>query len=167
MQVVERAVGRDTGRPDDGHAGPDLRLAGVPATALALTDARVRLTAWARTTGLQAEQVDCLVLAAYEAMANVVDHAYDDRGGIFDLHAGRHDSMVTVTISDYGRWKPAADGARTWRGRGLLIIERAAPEFELIQYDRGTTVCMSWPVRADAPAGERIAPDRAPDQPGV
>jgi anti-sigma regulatory factor (Ser/Thr protein kinase) len=54
--------------------------------------------------GDDAEQVDDLGLAAYEAMANVVDHAYDRPGGVFDLHACRSGDTVTVSVTDHGRW---------------------------------------------------------------
>jgi anti-sigma regulatory factor (Ser/Thr protein kinase) len=84
----------------------------------------------------------------YEAMANVVDHAYDRPGGVFDLHASSGDDVVTVSVTDHGRWKPPTDGARTGRGRGMLIIERASQQFELSRHALGTTLAMHWPVAA-------------------
>ncbi|MBB5891355.1 ATP-binding protein [Kutzneria kofuensis] len=140
-----------TSGDEAGHAGPDLRLTDVPAVATALTRARERLTSWARTAGLEELQIGDVTLATYEAMANVADHAYDQPGGVFDLHACRRDGVVTVTVTDHGRWK-SPGRPPGWRGRGLLIIERAAGQFELTPHARGTTVCMSWPVRADEPS---------------
>jgi anti-sigma regulatory factor (Ser/Thr protein kinase) len=124
---------------------PELRLTGVPATGTALPTARQKLTAWARAAGLPAEQVDDLALAAYEAMANVVDHAYDQPGGVFDLHACRQDDQLVVTVTDHGQFRPSRDGA-SLRGRGLLLIERIAAEFELIPLAVGTLVRMRWSV---------------------
>lgn len=136
----------DTGSPAGGRDLPDLLLTGVPAVGSALPAARRDLTVWASRAGLSTQQVDDLALAAYEAMANVVDHAYSEPGGVFELHARRHDNRVTVTVTDHGRFNaPLADG-RSVRGRGLLLIERAAPEFELVPLAAGTRVRMSWPV---------------------
>ena len=91
---------------------------------------------WARAAGLDATQIDDVALAAYEAMADVVDHAYDVPGGVFDLHACRQNGLVIVT--DHGRFKHPPDGARSLRGRGLLLIERAALEFEPAQHHTQT-----------------------------
>ena len=138
MQVV------DPVDPGGAHPLPELRLTGLPAVVDALGQARRQLVAWAGRSGLNDEQVDDLGLAAYEAMANVVDHAYDGPGGLFDLYACRRDDMVTVSVTDHGRWKPPTGGAQSWRGRGLQIIERVSQEFELCQHPRGTTLAMRW-----------------------
>ena len=127
----------------------NLWLTEVPATAAALTEAREQLTVWAGTAGLDDDQVDDVGLAAYEAMANVVDHAYDRPGGVFDLHACRRDDQVTVTVTDHGQWKSRERGRKSWRGRGLLIIERTTREFELSSRAGGTTVCMGWSILVD------------------
>jgi serine/threonine-protein kinase RsbW len=151
MHVVGSTSGDGDGA-DEVHAGADdladLRLMDVPAIGSALPQARHLLTAWARDAGLNASQVDDLALAAYEAMANVVDHAYDEAGGVFDLHACRQGGLVIVTVADHGQFKPPADGGRSLRGRGLLLIERAALEFELTPLAVGTRVRMTWPVPA-------------------
>ena len=69
---------------------------------------------------------------------------------MFDVHAFRHDDLVTVTVTDHGRWKPPVRGEQSWRGRSQLIIERVTREFELTPHARGTMVCMSWPIHAEA-----------------
>ena len=74
-----------------------------------------------------ADTADDLSLAVYEALANVVDHAYDSlppaaRPGSMRLQAiagrplgtGRD---IVVTIVDEGCWRPMTDPG--WRGRGL------------------------------------------------
>jgi serine/threonine-protein kinase RsbW len=144
--VATSAPGDDVDRPPDTHVVPDLRRTDMPTTATALAEARAQLAAWAGTAGLDAEQIEDVALAAYEAMANVVDHAYDQPGGVFDLHACRHDDQVTVTVTDHGRWKSPAPGQHPWRGRGLLIIDRISREFELTRHAGGTVVSMNWSV---------------------
>jgi serine/threonine-protein kinase RsbW len=151
VPVVDPPTGNDPGRPTGEPALPDLRLTGVPAAAEALSQVRAQVTAWTTTAGLDPDQIDDIALAVYEAMANVVDHAYEQPGGTFDLHACRDGDMITITVADQGRWK-APSGEQSWRGRGLQIIERAAREFALSPHPRGTTVSMSWPVTSDVPS---------------
>ena len=90
--------------------------------------------------------VEDVGLAVYEALANVADHAYAAAGsGVFDLDAVHHEGMLTVTVSDLGRWKAEADPGSSSRGRGLMMIKRLTAEFELRRHDTGTLVQMRWP----------------------
>jgi serine/threonine-protein kinase RsbW len=148
-EQVMPVAASDPGHPPGEHVVSTLWLTDVPATAAALTGVREQLTIWAVTAGLGDDQVDDVGLATYEAMANVVDHAYDHPGGVFDLHACRRDDQVTVTVTDHGQWKSPASGQERWRGRGLLIIERTTREFELSPRAGGTTVCMGWSILVD------------------
>ncbi len=135
----------DAVRPTAGDTVLDLLLTGMSAIASTLPQVRQQLRDWARTAGLDAATLDDVGLATYEAMANVVDHAYDQPGGLFDVHAYRRDGLVTVTVTDHGRYKPPG-GTQSLRGRGLLLIEGVAARFELIPLAVGTRVRMSWPV---------------------
>ncbi|MFI9383454.1 ATP-binding protein [Kutzneria sp. NPDC052558] len=145
VHVAESAaLGSEDTDSEDAPAVADLLLTGHPAVAEALSRAREQLTAWARSAGLDDEQVDDAALAVYEAMANIVDHAYEQPGGTFDLHACRCGDLVTVTVADRGRWKPPESGAPNWRGRGLLIMERATSALDVSRHAMGTTVRMSW-----------------------
>lgn len=87
-------------------------------------------------------------LAVYEALANVIDHAYPAGAAahpVFELHAQREADTVTVVVADHGRWKRHdLHGAAPWRGRGLLLIEKLAAEFELCPTVSGTWVRMRW-----------------------
>lgn len=148
-EQVMHVAASDPDHPPGAHVVSTLWLTDVPATAAALTDVREQLTIWAGTSGLGDDQVDDVGLATYEAMANVVDHAYDHPGGVFDLHACRHDDQVTVTVTDHGQWKSPVSGQERWRGRGLLIIERTTREFELSPRAGGTAVRMGWSILVD------------------
>jgi hypothetical protein len=65
---------------------------------------------------------------------------------VFDLHAECEQDMLTVVVADRGQWKPRrSDSATSWRGRGLLLIEKLAAEFELCPTTSGTLVRMRWP----------------------
>jgi serine/threonine-protein kinase RsbW len=145
MHVVASPPGDDAGTPGSAPDLPDLHLTGLPAEGSVLPALRQQLTQWARLAGLDDDQIADLALATYEAMANVVDHAYDTPGGVFDLHACRVSELVTVTVADHGTFKSPPEG-ESLRRRGLLLIERTTCGFELVPHAMGTRVSMSWPV---------------------
>ena len=119
----------------------------IPSLARQLPRLRQELAGWAARVGMVPEDVKDLVLACHEAMANVVDHAYDGDGD-FDLDAvwAAERQQVTVTVTDHGRWKPAANEAPSLRGRGLKIIRGLAHAVALTHDAAGTRVVMSWRV---------------------
>jgi serine/threonine-protein kinase RsbW len=138
----------DPGSTSDKHAGPGLHLHAVPAVAEQAGAVRAAVLRWARAVCRSREVVDDIGLAVYEALANVIDHAYPAgaRHPVFDLHAERDKDMLTVVVADRGRWKPGRrDAATSWRGRGLLLVEKLAAEFELCPNASGTVVRMRWP----------------------
>jgi anti-sigma regulatory factor (Ser/Thr protein kinase) len=122
--------------------GPDADLhCRVPALAGRLADLRRILGKWATRVGLAAQTVEELVLASYEALANAVEHAYRDRlVGLLDLraHADRVLGIVTVTVTDYGCWRPppADPGSRGW---GLTLIRESAAAAEIAPVALPTT----------------------------
>lgn len=124
----------------------DLRRS-VRASAERLPALRRELAGWARRTGMSADDVNAVALAAYEAMANVVAHAYRERPGILDLYAAHRPGLrqVHVVIADRGRWAPPGGGAEGG-GCGLPMIHQLAGEVKITTGDGGTTVRMTWPV---------------------
>jgi serine/threonine-protein kinase RsbW len=128
---------------------PVLSMCGVPAVVDRLAETRRALTGWATSAGMAGNQVRDLALAVYEAMSNVIDHAYRNSSGRFDLRAERHGDHVTVTVADYGRWQadtdPPAAGAG-FRGRGIKLMKGLAAEFHLVHKSVGTLVRMRWPL---------------------
>jgi serine/threonine-protein kinase RsbW len=138
----------EPGRTPAGPAAPRLHLDAVPAVAEQAGAVRAAVLRWARGVCRSREVVDDIGLAVYEALANIIDHAYPDgaRHRVFDLHAEREKDMLTVVVADHGRWKPRRTGsASSWRGRGLLLIEKLAAEFELCPNASGTLLRMRWP----------------------
>ncbi|NHD18403.1 MULTISPECIES: ATP-binding protein [unclassified Actinopolyspora] len=118
----------------------------VPAAPERLPALRNALSEWAGRAGLDAEQVEKLILASYEALANVVAHAYPDGGGVLDLQARllRDPARVEVTVTDYGHWRPEAQRRRDLGGRGLILLRSLAEHAEVLTGGAGTTVRMSW-----------------------
>ena len=88
--------------------------------------------------------VDGMVLAVSEAVANVVAHAYvEDTGGVVELSAAASPLEVTVTVRDRGRG--LASGDRTpGAGYGLLIIRRLAQHVELADTRDGVALTMAF-----------------------
>lgn len=128
---------------DDTVLAPELQCQNVPAEAAQLGRLRDQLAAWAAGTGLSAGRAQDLVLAAYEAMANVVVHAYPDRAGTFTLHAGQVGDSVIVTIRDHGEWQPVPRSG-VLGGRGLPLIHTLADQALVETSVSGTTVTMTW-----------------------
>jgi serine/threonine-protein kinase RsbW len=107
------------------------------------------LTGWATGEGLDADMVHAVVLSGYEVLANSVEHGYREHGqGRIDLYASHTDDMVTVTVVDYGRWRPPpADPG--FRGRGLALVRGLSSTAEVTRSDHGTTVTMTWVLTRD------------------
>ncbi|EWM18786.1 ATP-binding protein [Kutzneria sp. 744] len=138
----------DPGSLPTDPVGTALHLRAVPAVAEQAGAVRAAVLRWARAVCRSREIVDDIGLAVYEAMANVIDHAYPAGAThrVFDLYADREADILTVVVADHGRWKPREpDSAPSWRGRGLLMIEKLAAEVELCRNASGTLVRMRWP----------------------
>jgi anti-sigma regulatory factor (Ser/Thr protein kinase) len=96
--------------------------------------------------------VDGIVLAVSEAVANVVIHAYDGASGTLELSAVAEPFDVTVTVRDHGHGFAAAGGG-DGAGQGLTIIRRLAQHVRLEQSGDGVELTMhfrrggAWSVR--------------------
>lgn len=135
----------------------------VPARSHNATSLRHELTRWAHAVALPEDTADAMVLAAYEAMINVVTHAYPVREeGPLELSAELRRDAVRVTVSDQGNWREPAAEPGPLHGRGLPLIHALAEHAEISPGPRGTTVQMRWPAPvsvevATAPAAVEVA----------
>lgn len=136
------------------YRGPTSTVSGVvnwsyrgDATSEGLTSVRRRFASWVEQAGCEGVMAVDVVVATYEAMANVVDHAYLDGAGVMLMHANVRDDKLSVTVSDHGRWQPP--GRYTGRGRGLKLIQAIADAVNLTSTDDGTTVVMCWKLHPD------------------
>lgn len=110
------------------------------------TTLRRALDHWARALSLRDSMTNEVVLAAYEAMANVVEHAYKDHDepGPLVLHA-KLDNALTITVIDHGRWRtPTQDPPQQSSGLGLPLMRNLAAHTMITPTDQGTTVQMTW-----------------------
>jgi len=99
---------------------------------------------WAAAQGMPSDEVDDLVLATHEALANVADHAYPEGHAEAWLDARRRaPNTLVVTVRDGGHWRtPPADPG--FRGHGLTMIRGLAERVEVRRWAVGTTVAMYW-----------------------
>ncbi|GGG19716.1 anti-sigma regulatory factor [Rhodococcoides trifolii] len=119
------------------------------ATADAAGALRRRLSSWLESRALKAISVD-VVLAAYEAMANSVEHAFVGRSGPgrMSLTAVHDGPVLVVTIADTGTW--LEHGPTPNRGRGLRLAEAISDSVD-VHHDggTGTLVTLTWNLPAD------------------
>jgi anti-sigma regulatory factor (Ser/Thr protein kinase) len=109
---------------------------------------RARFQEWLQTVGAPASLVDDLSLAVYEALANVVEHAYppDYPHPRMRLQARVDRHHVLITVSDYGSWRtpPPEPG---YRGRGLAMMRSLTTELHLHPTPDGTRVQLRADLR--------------------
>lgn len=121
----------------------------VQATAADIRDARHEFASWLAVDVCPGELSEDLVLVVYEAMANVVDHAYGARIGDVRLTAHRSHTSVRISVADRGGWVPPAGPA--CRGHGLTVIRLLMTEVQIVSDGTGTVVHL----RRDVPAPDR------------
>ncbi len=120
-----------------------------PAEADRLAPARHAFARWLTERGVPDEVRADLVLAFGEACSNCVRHAYMDGDGAISVHLRHHDGMLTVRVSDTGRWtasNPLAGG-----GRGLDMIRMLSDDSHVHGTPYGTTVVMSKRIEMALP----------------
>jgi serine/threonine-protein kinase RsbW len=139
MDVLQRMGPRTAPRT----AVAPLELCALATTENAAT-LRRRFRVWVGEL-TDADTADDLALAVYEALANVVDHAYVDRRdpGLMTLWSAVSCPLATgrdlvVTVIDEGVWRPS-DGPG-WRGRGLPLMRELMHATAVLPGDHGTTV---------------------------
>ena len=113
----------------------------LPATVTSVAKARTAVRRFASELEVD---VDGMVLAVSEAVANVVTHAYDDGApGVIELSATASPYEVAVVVRDHGRGL-RADRASAGAGYGIEIIRRLAQHVALDDSGRGVALTMRF-----------------------
>lgn len=86
-----------------------------------------------------------LLVASTEAYANAVRHAYDGGEGPVELDGTIDGANVVITVTDRGRWRPAA---AAHDGCGLVIMRALMDDVAVDTGTGGTTVTMTRRVSA-------------------
>jgi serine phosphatase RsbU (regulator of sigma subunit)/anti-sigma regulatory factor (Ser/Thr protein kinase) len=145
--VVERLVG-STERGDDiallafrllavAPEPLDLR---VPSDVEALGLVRDSLRIWLEGTSATPADAHDLVLAAWEACANAVEHAREPAGEHVTVRADVSDGLVRIVVEDSGSWKPPAK--RSDRGLGLRLMHSLMSSVDIARDEAGTRVTL-------------------------
>ena len=117
------------------------RFRSFPARPEVLSEVRGQLRGWLEEYVADRGLVDDIILAAGEAAANAIEHAYVDTGeGSIDVEFGSDGSEVILRIRDRGRWR--VEKSDPDRGRGLIIIRGLMDDVTLTPEESGTTVTM-------------------------
>ena len=126
----------------------DTLVARFPAEIESIPLMRRLLGRWLYEAGATRADMDDLSLAAAEAAANAIEHAYGLEAGVVELRAWMtDDGAATVAITDFGRWRLPRG---IHRGRGLRLMEGLTDAVEVIRGDEGTTVELSRRIGAEA-----------------
>jgi serine/threonine-protein kinase RsbW len=125
----------------------------APATARAASDLRHQFSLWARRTVLCSnERLGDICLAVYEALANIVEHAYAGRTvpGTMDVSASYRPTTrtLTVTVTDHGSWQTPPSHHPRHRGHGLPLIRALCDVPTLTSTPDGTTAQLRWTLFA-------------------
>ena len=120
----------------------ELRLQ-LPADPQVLSGTRRLLRRWLRNHGADEPLISEIALAANEACANAIEHAYPPGPASFELQAqatADQDPLeIVITVRDTGQWRPPRGDSR---GRGLTIIEGAMDDLKIDCTEHGTAVVM-------------------------
>jgi GAF domain-containing protein/anti-sigma regulatory factor (Ser/Thr protein kinase) len=138
------------GRPSDDVALLALRVEPLPGGPLRLRLAadptvlvtmRQALRQWLTDAGASEDDAYDVLVAATEAAANAVEHAYGPGDASFRVEArDAGNGQVVLTVRDSGAWRPPRGQNR---GRGTLLMQELMDEFEVTTGESGTEVRMS------------------------
>jgi len=113
----------------------------VPARPAELGRVRGMLRTWLFDQKIPTSIAYDVMVAAGEACANAIEHAYGAEPGIVDITLFRSESSLNVSVKDAGRWRgPRGEG----RGRGLPIMHKLAASVDVTTTEDGTEVHLGW-----------------------
>jgi len=126
-----------------GNSVPEELRLELPADPEVLSPTRRLLRRWLRDHGVDEPALSEIALAANEACANAIEHAYPPSAASFLLTAKavevEETPEVVIAVRDSGRWRPPRGESR---GRGLTIMHEAMDEVEINPAKDGTEVVM-------------------------
>lgn len=123
------------------HPGP-LHVS-VPAEVGQLATTRDALRIWLQRNDIGVEQVQDLLVAVGEAIANSIEHGHrGGRAGSVTLTGTANGASVHIRIVDTGEWKPADEVPHPTRGRGLKLMRALTEDIAIHSDSLGTTVDM-------------------------
>jgi anti-sigma regulatory factor (Ser/Thr protein kinase) len=108
-----------------------------------LATSRAALRGWLTQAGVEPEQIQDVLIATGEAVANAIEHGHrDSPEGMVSLRAAAISDRLQVTVTDTGAWKAPREIADISRGRGLALMRGLMEDFTIHSDETGTTVHM-------------------------
>jgi serine phosphatase RsbU (regulator of sigma subunit)/anti-sigma regulatory factor (Ser/Thr protein kinase)/putative methionine-R-sulfoxide reductase with GAF domain len=105
-----------------------------------LSGMRQSLRDWLAAVGADEDDTYDVLVAATEAAANAVEHAYGPVDASFEIEArALSGGEVTVVVRDRGSWRPPRGHNR---GRGTMLMQQLMDDFEVTTGETGTEVSM-------------------------
>ncbi|WIX92678.1 SpoIIE family protein phosphatase [Amycolatopsis sp. DG1A-15b] len=112
-----------------------------------LASTRQWLRAWLENAALEPDLAQDVLVAAGEACANAVEHAYrDGTAATARLTARLTGPHLVVTVTDRGNWRPPPPDNHVLRGRGVPMMEALADAVGFRRDATGTTVTLEWRI---------------------
>lgn len=118
-----------------------LRLDASPEAAPRL---RHTLRRWLGQSQLEAAEIFDLTVAASEAFANAIEHAYGPGDASVDVEGRVDGDVVRLMVRDWGRWR---EQRGQHRGRGIALMRGLMDGVDVTSGSDGTTVRMWRRVR--------------------
>jgi GAF domain-containing protein/anti-sigma regulatory factor (Ser/Thr protein kinase) len=112
----------------------------IPADPASLSQLRRELEQWLERASIPEADARDVLLAAWEAGANAVEHSQTGRDGLVRLHASLTGDRVRVEVSDSGRWREPEP--REDRGLGLRLMQSLMTVLDIDRTQAGTRVVM-------------------------
>ena len=113
----------------------------LPADLSHLAPARSALREWLRRAAVGPIQIQDILVAAGEAVANAIEHGYrHGAAGTVSLRATALVDKVQLTIADTGSWKPPLVDPAAHRGRGITLMRGLMNDVAVDSGVNGTTV---------------------------
>ena len=101
---------------------------------------RDAIRTWLEGTELGRVDAEDLLLAAWEACANAIEHAENPFEDTVRLRATLDDSSIRIVVEDSGRFVQVR--ARSDRGLGLRLAEHLSSAMDITMTEDGTTVAL-------------------------
>ena len=114
-----------------------------PADASQLAATRTALRGWLTRAGVDSDQIQNVLIAAGEAIANAIEHGHrQGPGGTVTLRASAFVDRVHLTVVDTGAWKVPQPDVDHTRGRGVMLMRALMHDVTIHPDAAGTTVHM-------------------------
>jgi anti-sigma regulatory factor (Ser/Thr protein kinase) len=150
--TINRAIFGQRNRDDDATIitiTPEPQLAHLdvrlPAELTSAALARTALRRFLATTPLGERRSFDAVVAAGEAVANAIEHAYDRRPNqTFVLRARYEGQICTILVEDAGAWNDVEPLSS--RGRGIAMMRELCDTLDIDRLPVGTSVALGFQI---------------------